>query len=109
MEGKTAGPPNGLEIRGAPLWGAARPATASIAPKASARLAASVEDRRPSWCFAKRSGGGSFELLDEPITVSRANQKWAGSRSSPFMIRALKQIAWQNHTCHLSLAVVIVK
>ena len=69
---------------------------------------------RQTQCLARRVGHeapwkGSIELLGAPINTSRANQKCAGSRSSPFMMRALKQTAWQNHTCHLSPAVVIVK
>src|SRR3990172_1071171 len=43
--------------------GAARPAKASIAPNAMPGWPGSVEDPRPSGCFAKRSGGDSCELL----------------------------------------------
>ena len=46
-----------------PVGGAARPAKASIAQKPTPGWPGSVEDPRPSGCFAKRSGGGSIELL----------------------------------------------
>jgi len=37
-----------------------------IAPNSRSGWPGSVEDPRPSGCFAKRSGGGSVELLGIP-------------------------------------------
>ena len=61
-----------------PCGGAARPATTSIAPKPTPGWPGSVEDPRPSGCFAKRSGEGSSELLGLDVSSSAQTGKPLG-------------------------------
>ena len=90
-------PPNGLEFAEHPVG--EPPGQPCLVSRQSQTLGwpGSVEDPRPSGCFAKRSGGGSIELLGILAVLGGVNRRmgsdWGARLGGPYgsliMVRSL--------------------